>query len=365
MINFLKINEMKIYRMLCVLMITVLSISHVSAQIASNPYVNGATVNPAPLPVPSNGASVYFLFGNSTTTPIALNPLNVINVSLSKLAVNGAFSAATNITIANGDYFTFTYNTVTNTLTATQKAVIPGNSTQIVTLTGLQVTGQSDINNPQNGLNVNVAFLGSVNPNQVDDNTSAFTYTSTGGSLPIRLLSFDGMKEVNKVLLKWQTTSEQNSKYFDVEFSDNGNVWNSIGKVNAAGNSSTQRAYSLFHNNPVNGTNYYRLKQVDINGNYSYSNIVAIKFTIKGININAVYPNPFVSQIKIEVSSDIDEIVRIRLLDNVGRVLKTQTSSIQKGVNNIWVNNLSGLASGIYTVQVKTAYNTFQYKLKK
>lgn len=370
MINFLKITSMKIYnKMFVVMLLSLFSMSQVFAQPATDPYVNGATVNPAPLPAPgasgSNNVSVLFNFGNSSATAIPLNPLNVVNISLSKLAVNGVFSPATNITVTGGDYFVFTYNSVTNTITGTQKAIIPAYAYETVTISGLIVTGESDISNPQNGLNVNVAFLATYNPNQNNDNTSAFTYTASGGPLPIRILSFNGIKDVSKVLLSWQTSSEQNSKLFDVEFSENGSTWTSIGQVKAAGTSTTQRTYVLTHATPVNGVNYYRLKQVDLNGNFSYSNVVAINFTIKGVNISAVYPNPFVSRIKIDISSDRSEVVRIQVSDNLGRVLKTQSSAIQKGVNNIWLDNLSSLAPGIYNVQVKTSYSTYRYKLKK
>ncbi len=191
------------------------------------------------------------------------------------------------------------------------------------------------------------------------------TYTTSGGPLPIRLLSFNGVKEINKVQLKWQTSSEQDSKYFDVEFSENGNQWSSIGTVTAAGISTNQREYSLIHHSPVNGVNYYRLKQVDINGSFSFSKIVAINFTINGVNINSVYPNPFLNKLKIDISSDKNEAVRIQLTDNSGRVIKVQNASLQKGVNGIWLDNLAGLSSGIYNLEVKTANSTFRSKLKK
>lgn len=350
------------------LVFSFVGISQVYSQ-AADPSVNGATVNPAPLPAPgaagSNNASVYFSFANASTTSIPLNAINVINVSLSGLAINGAFSAATNVTSTGGDYFSFSYNSTTHTLTATQKAVIPGLGGQIITINGLVVTSQSDRTNPQNGLNVNVSFLRTYNAELGNDNTSAFTFTGSGGLVPIRLVSFDGVKMTNKVLLKWQTTSEQDSKYFDVEFSENGTAWNSIGTVNAAGNSATEKSYSLPHNSPVNGVNYYRLKQVDINGNFTHSNIVAITFTIKGISISSVYPNPFVNLLKLDVSSDRSEMVRIQLSDNMGRVLQVFNQAVQKGVNKITLDNLAGLAPGIYNVEVKTAYSTFRYKLKK
>jgi hypothetical protein len=368
--HFLKIKNMKISKISWMLMLSVFSILQVSAQTPSDPSVNGATVNPAPLPAPGSSGSgearVFFNFANATSTAIPLNPLNVINVSLSKLAVNGAFTQATNISTTGGNYFAFTYNTATNTITATQIAPIPGFAFETITISNLLVTGESPRSNPNNGLNVNVAFLATYNPNQNNDNTSAFTYTGAGGTLPIRLLSFNGLKQESSVQLKWQTSSEQNSNYFEVQFSPNGNTqWTSIGKVNAAGTSSTQRNYSLIHNSPIDGVNYYRLKQVDVSGNYAYSNIVPITFTIKGVHVGSIYPNPFMDRVKIDISSDRNETVRIQLTDNVGRILKVQSTSIQKGVNPLWLEGLSGLAPGVYNIEVKTSYTTYRVKLKK
>lgn len=186
-----------------------------------------------------------------------------------------------------------------------------------------------------------------------------------GGPTPIHLLSFEGVKQASSVQLKWQTSSEQNTKYFDVEFSNSGSLWSSIGKVNAAGISTTTRNYALLHNSPVDGTNYYRLKQFDKDGNFVYSNILAIKFTIIGLHIGAVYPNPFLDKIKIDISSDRVETVHVQLSDNLGRVIKVLNAPVQKGVNQLWLESLSGLAPGIYNVEVKTAYSTFRYKIKK
>ena len=191
------------------------------------------------------------------------------------------------------------------------------------------------------------------------------TYTTAGGPLPIRLLTFNGVKDESKVQLQWQTSSEQNSKLFDVEFSDNSSQWVSIGTVSAAGTSNSNRNYGLVHNSPVDGVNYYRLKQVDVNGVFTYSNVVAINFTIKGVKVSSVFPNPFVSQLRIKVSSDRSEVVRIQLSDNSGRILKIQNTSIQKGINDISLDNLSGLAAGVYNVEVKTATTTYRYKLNK
>lgn len=210
-------------------------------------------------------------------------------------------------------------------------------------------------------------FLDFTNDGTCNQNNTKYIIDilPAGGPLPIRLLSFNGAKETNKVQLRWQTSSEQDARNFDVEFSENASEWNSIGKVNATGNSTTLRNYSFIHNSPVNGVNFYRLKLTDINGYVSYSKIIPMSFAIKGVTINSLYPNPFVSRLKIDISSDRNDAVRIQLSDNSGRVLKVQHSVLQKGVNGIWLENLAGLTPGIYNVEVKTGYTTYRYKLKK
>jgi hypothetical protein len=368
--HFLKITNMKISKIFfSFLTLLLIGISQVSAQ-TPDPYVNGATVNPAPIPLSDIGneqiVSVSFNFGNASPTAIPLNSNNVINVSLSKLNLFQTFSTAANIVTTGGDYFTFSFDFNTKTLTATQKEVIPALGGEQITLRKLYASGASDSTNPQNGLNVNVSFLRTYNSELGNDNTSSFTFTRVSGSpLPIRLLSFTGTKQENSVQLNWKTSSEQNSSYYNVQFSEDGNTWNSLGKVSAAGNSNVEKNYLLIHKSPVNGANYYRLILYDKDGKYTFSNVVIINFKISGITINSVYPNPFVNEVKIDVSSDRHETVQVVLSDNTGRICKTQTFTIQNGVNHISINDLSKLSAGMYVLQIKTTYAVLKFKLKK
>lgn len=188
---------------------------------------------------------------------------------------------------------------------------------------------------------------------------------SPGAPTQLSLKSFTANKKDNSTQLTWQTSSEVNSKYVDVQFSTNGNQWQSIGRLNAAGNSSVRRDYSFVHQSPVNGANYYRLAAVDKEGRITYSNIVVINFTITGITVNSVNPNPFHDKIKIELSSEKSEKVFFQLSDNFGRVLKSSNSVLQKGTNHAWMNDLGSLPQSIYTLQVKTPYTTYRVKIKK
>lgn len=129
------------------------------------------------------------------------------------------------------------------------------------------------------------------NSSTANDNSTTSLIVTPGGPTPINLLSFNAIKQSNNtVLLNWQTTSEINSKNFEVQFSKDGLNWTMIGTVLAAGTSSTQKNYSLVHNNPVHGSNYYRLKQNDLDANFTYSPTRIVLFS-SAIGIK-ILPNP-------------------------------------------------------------------------
>jgi hypothetical protein len=96
-------------------------------------------------------------------------------------------------------------------------------------------------------------------------------------TLPTEIISFKTALQGNKVAIDWRTVSEQNSKNFIIEHSSDGNSWTDIATVNAAGTSNTLKAYSYTHNSPVQGVNFYRLQQTDLDGKSRYGEIRSIK----------------------------------------------------------------------------------------
>ena len=100
-----------------------------------------------------------------------------------------------------------------------------------------------------------------------------------GTPLPIELLSFSGNSLDDANILEWTTSTELDNDYFIVERSSNGSDFEEIQKVDGAGNSNSAISYSIRDNDPLNGINYYRLKQTDFSGNYKHSSIIALKGT--------------------------------------------------------------------------------------
>ena len=120
---------------------------------------------------------------------------------------------------------------------------------------------------------------GSNDPHTAIDNVSVTAYEFAGCSvvLPITLLSFTGKSLTNTTnLLEWITSTEINNDYFTLERSSDAQNFSAIGIVNGAGNSNISLNYNFIDDSPLKGINYYRLKQTDFDGVFSYSNSIAL-----------------------------------------------------------------------------------------
>jgi hypothetical protein len=161
--------------------------------------------------------------------------------------------------------------------------------------------------------------------------TAPIWYTRVDGIvLPVKLNSFEVKMADKNVLLSWTTAQEFNSSHFIIERSADGSIWNSITTVKAAGNSNTPVAYTAYDINPLPGVNYYRIKQVDNNGNYEYS---FIKWIIHNGRYQLVIaPNPAHDLIKITFSKKTTGQVIIQLINIEGKLFyegKTTIPSIK------------------------------------
>ena len=159
----------------------------------------------------------------------------------------------------------------------------------------------------------------------------------------------------NDVLLKWKTETEVNSKNFEIERSTDGINFTSIGAKSAAGNSVSQINYSEVDPNMNASVYYYRLKLVDIDGKFTYSNIAQVRKSgsIKSVKM---FPNPAASQINLEFSNAKGSYM-VSLYNQAGQEVISQKSNITYGVQYVTINRNS-LASGNYFVKVKSSDNT-------
>ncbi len=169
------------------------------------------------------------------------------------------------------------------------------------------------------------------------------------GIIPVELISFSANMNGNSVVLNWQTATELNSSYFDIQRSNDATQWNSIGQVSAAGNSTNALSYSFVDNN-ISGTNtYYRLKQVDFDGSFTYTKVVEVNLEIPStFSLSQNYPNPFNPTTKISYSIPVDSKVTISVYAVTGElVAELINDNVAAGSHYVDFNG-SNLASGMY-----------------
>jgi hypothetical protein len=155
---------------------------------------------------------------------------------------------------------------------------------------------------------------------------NAISGTSVIGTpiyLPIELLQFDAISKLQRVELHWSTASEINNDYFMVERCRDGENWISVGAIKGDGNSSSRKEYQLTDYAPLNGEQWYRLVQVDYDGNFEIFEPVLINFS-SGNKIS-VYPNPAVEEVQVILHDIVGKV--IFLTDVYGRVVYTSTIS--------------------------------------
>jgi len=160
--------------------------------------------------------------------------------------------------------------------------------------------------------------------------------------LPVVLISFKAaIVQKNKVQLTWSTASELNSKHFELQYSADGNNFTTIAILAGKGTTSIPSDYSFIHTNPFAGMNYYRLKQVDLDDRYQYSEIVTAK--INDGSLISLFPNPVKEKLVIESSLNTDAF----LVDETGQSL--QQIRLMTGRNEISVSKLN---SGVYFIRL-------------
>lgn len=196
-------------------------------------------------------------------------------------------------------------------------------------------------------------------PNILDNDMTNTNYTHI--LLPIELLSFTAKwnnTSQTQALAEWTTASEINNKYFVVEHSADALNWSEVAKVDGAGNSNTVRNYSTIDNNPYSKYTYYRLKQVDNDGKYTYSDVVALQKNInsfgRDININ-IYPNPAYDYVNIEFKEVENELANVSIYDIAGKKLLSEDFYVIESPKKIDINSLP---VGIYTLKIRS--NSFE-----
>lgn len=181
-------------------------------------------------------------------------------------------------------------------------------------------------------------------------NTSNSMLSCTPMILPVELLFLEAKPEASAVQLNWATGSEKDSDHFIVERSSDGlSHFQPIGAVDAVGNSLRRTDYGFRDEQPEQGVNYYRLRQVDSDGTTTLSNVVTAEFSRTADRIS-MFPNPVNDQLYISLSgSEENHTLQLRIIDATGRVV--QTNHLVDAGRNLRME-VSGLAPGPYVLVI-------------
>ena len=169
--------------------------------------------------------------------------------------------------------------------------------------------------------------------------------------LPIELLDFQATALTNNVELVWATATEINNDFFTLERSTNAINFEPISLISGAGNSNSLLKYVDYDTPPSSGLFYYRLKQTDFSGEFTYSEIRSV--TINTINAISIYPNPVEDILSFNFNPIIDGKISIQIIDILGNVfiMKEFEESKEGGSKMI---DISQLSAGVYILNIRT-----------
>ena len=173
--------------------------------------------------------------------------------------------------------------------------------------------------------------------------------TQWGDLVPVEFTSFTSTVDGSSVILNWSTATELNNFGFEVQRSVAGSEFVTVGFVNGNGTTTEARTYNFVDANLASGNYYYRLKQVDFNGTFAYSDEVSVDVTAP-VQFELVqnYPNPFNPSTTINFSIPQSSIVTLKVFNTLGQEVKTLINqNMESGVHSISFD-ASELNSGIY-----------------
>ncbi len=184
--------------------------------------------------------------------------------------------------------------------------------------------------------------------------------------LPIELINFAATPCNNNVCLNWATATETNNDYFTIEKTKDGVNYEFVAKVKGAGNSTSTREYNTIDKLPYDGVSYYRLKQTDYNGNFTYSTLRMVELTndLAAFSLN-VYPNPSTGEnISFAINADKGKEVLVVVFDVTGREAYSKVVITERSGENIFALDPSGaLAKGLYLITATSDDTVLSKKL--
>ena len=173
--------------------------------------------------------------------------------------------------------------------------------------------------------------------------------------VPVELTSFSAATQNNGVMLNWTTATEINNSGFEVERKQENTNWNKVAFVNGNGTTTSEQRYSYFDKNLTSGKYLYRLKQIDFDGTFSYSNEIEVDFAVvTKFELTQNYPNPFNPATTISFSLPKSGYVSLKVYNALAQEVATLVNGVKEAGNHRIDFNAVNLNSGIYFYKLET-----------
>jgi hypothetical protein len=190
-------------------------------------------------------------------------------------------------------------------------------------------------------------------------------------TLPVKLISFTGTYKNNRSLLNWTAENQVNLAYYDIERSINGVDFINLHTKASLGSANERIQYQYADDLTLLSDNvfYYRLKMIDSDGSFKYSNVIMIRKTDKSNYGISIFPNPIVNAgfATAVISATANSMIELNIIDRSGRVVLRQQNQVNAGNNSVAINNLGTLQAGIYLLRISDGkeVNTAKFVIAK
>lgn len=234
-------------------------------------------------------------------------------------------------------------------------------------------TSMSNCYNPGNttlgtvtatGLTIGNTYMLMIDGNSGDGCEFTISGWTGTGILPVSLSEFNGNATSLGNILTWRTESEYKNDYFEVMYSRDAEHFVPIGTVQGVGTTSDPNDYQFIHQGVPSGTSFYKLQQVDLNGDRTDSKIISVNSKEDIDGLFRAYPNPLKDQLVIQLQSSRKETMEIKIMDQKGIPVLLEKIDVNEGNTNLF-RDISSLSEGVYTLVVTSNSSSQKQRIIK
>jgi hypothetical protein len=319
---------------------------------SGSPVTISSSANPLLITKTSNQSLFLVNSTNSLFTVTISNP-GAYGVTIDKI-IDQLPAGFTFQAIDNSSQVTSSNSTSTpsagssGTITFEGGVVSGGNTSYYIPAGGtyiLKYTAVAPASSASNLLTTVQDFVGTTMVGSAQNTVSVSTI------LPVKLISFGASAKKETIQLDWETSSETNTSLFEVERSGGDGQFKKIGEQTASGNTDKPVSYLFVDKGPSPGKNYYRLRMIDRDGKWEYSNIISI-ISEKVVPLYSIYPNPVSDAVSVTIDMQNAGKLSLRLYDMNGHLLLSTFRMVEKGISTQVIDGLNKFKAGNYILKL-------------